>query len=124
MTGAEKPATSIPSINSLSPRSPHLGRASNRSPKHKSSHNSPQLVGEPPASPKGEVPKIATEDLARMLHGEVSPKTSPAKTHVVTSLSDQLKKKEAAPVPLVTAVPVSPRKSKDAAAQETVQTEK
>merc|ERR1711991_596999 len=51
---AEKPAAAIPAVQSLSPRSPHLGRAS-RSPKTKSAVSSPQqpMVGEPPNSPKG-----------------------------------------------------------------------
>ena len=112
LSGAEKPAAAIPAVQSLSPRSPHLGRAS-RSPKTKSAVSSPQqpMVGEPPNSPKGEVPKISTEELARMLHGgDVTPPAQHSPTitgkqsstaAAVAGLSEQLKKKEvAAPLPV------------------------
>jgi hypothetical protein len=100
--GAEERAAALPSV---SPRSPHLGRAS-RSPKTKSTAvpGSSMAGGLGDALPAaGELPRICTEDLARLLHADGPPSpTGPAPTVAVVpvaGLSEQLKEK-AAPVPL------------------------
>lgn len=65
-TEGEKNVAPIPSIpQHLSPRSPHMRRAS-RSPKTKSTNMSPSSGAEKTAT---EVPSISTEELARLLHG-------------------------------------------------------
>ncbi len=112
--GAEERAAAIPS---LSPRSPHLGRAS-RSPKTKSTavlSSSLAASGDHAEAVHGhggaaaEVPRITTEDLAHMLHGGDGGPPSPTQSAVVTpvpGLSDQLKEAKA-----VAHVPLSPKRA-------------
>lgn len=103
----EENSNRVSALPAISPRSPHLQRVS-RSPKTKST----QLPSTKDRSESrgdfldGDVPKICTEDLARMLHGgaDEGPRspTSPAAHVPVAGLSEQLKEKAA-----VVALPLS-----------------
>lgn len=68
---------------------------------------SPSSPSNPTSSAVGEVPRISTEELAKMLHSEgmPSPTSSSSPVPAVAGLTEQLKEKK------VVVVPLSPKKT-------------